>query len=182
MKDKELKKILKKSPEHGFEILLDQYGTLIKVICSNLLFGLPKEDVEDGIGECFAEIWQSSSKIVSANNIKAYLIGITKNCAKEKLRKTRKHTAYISDFDEELEINVDMESEVAKKINEKIIQEVLSQMPKLEREIFIRRYYYCERVKSIAIELECSEKKIENILFRYKEKLKLKLTERGIII
>lgn len=182
MSDKELKKHLNKNPNYGFKLLVDEYGTLVKVICSNLLYGLRQEDVDDAISECFVEIWKSISKLISASNIKAYIIGITKNCAKDKLNKLKKDMSYITDFEEDIGINVDMEGEISKKINETIVKNVILEMPEFEREIFIRRYYYCERVKSIALGLNCTEKKVENILFRYKEKLKTALIERGIII
>lgn len=179
MSDKELKKHLNKNPNYGFKLLVNEYGTLVKVICSNLLYGLPQEDVDDAISECFVEIWKSISKLISASSTKAYIIGITKNCAKDKLKKDM---SYITDFEEDIGINVDMEGEISKKINETIVKNVILEMPEFEREIFIRRYYYCERVKSIALGLNCTEKKVENILFRYKEKLKTALIERGIII
>ena len=84
--------------------------------------------------------------------------------------------------DMELGIDIDMTSEASRRINAEIIQKVINSMPEPEREIFIRRYYYCERVRAIAEAVGCSEKKVENILYRYKNKLKERLTEGGIIL
>ena len=50
-----------------------------------------------------------------------------------------------------------------------------------DRSIFILRYFYFEKVKEIASKLNLSEKKVENILYRSKTKLKEKLIKGGII-
>ena len=50
-----------------------------------------------------------------------------------------------------------------------------------DRSIFILRYFYFEKVKVIASKLNLSEKKVENILYRSKTKLKEELIKGGII-
>lgn len=50
-----------------------------------------------------------------------------------------------------------------------------------DRSIFILRYFYFEKVKEIASKLNLSEKKVENILYPSKTKLKEKLIKGGII-
>ena len=50
-----------------------------------------------------------------------------------------------------------------------------------DRSIFILRYFYFEKVKEVASKLNLSEKKVENILYPSKTKLKEKLIKGGII-
>ncbi len=180
--DKKIQKLLNTNPEKGLEILLNTYGGTVKAICKNILSGFSDEDIEDTVADCFIAFWKSRQGLSDAVSVKGYLIGITKKTAYSKMKDKLKlpPTELIDDMD--LGADIDIFSETARRINTEIIHNVISSMPEFEREIFIRRYYYCERVKSIADNLNCSEKKVENILYRYKNKLKLKLTEGGIIL
>lgn len=54
-------------------------------------------------------------------------------------------------------------------------------MDEPDKSIFIFRYFYFKKVKDIGIKLNLSPKKVENSLYRNKEKLKKSLIEGGII-
>ena len=66
--------------------------------------------------------------------------------------------------------------------NSEIINKVINEMPDFEREIFIRKYFLYQKTKEIATKMNISSKKVENILYRYKIKLKTKLKESGVIL
>ena len=95
-----------------------------------------------------------------------------------------KKDKYVLNIDEDFDIgiDIDMENEVAKKINSEIINKVINEMPDFEREIFIRKYFLYQKTKEIATKMNISSKKVENILYRYKIKLKTKLKESGVIL
>ncbi len=179
--DEEMKLLLETNFEEGIKQILDLYGGLIKIICKNILAGFSSEDIEETVADCVIAFWKSKSNVTKADSIKSYIIGITKKVAYDRLRRAKKAFIYPID-DMEIGINIDMDIELSRSINSQIIQKAILSMPELERDIFIRRYYYCERVKSIAEKLNCPEKKVENILYRYKEKLKTQLIEGGIIL
>ena len=61
------------------------------------------------------------------------------------------------------------------------IKETLDKFNEPDRSIFILRFFYFEKVKSIALKLNLDEKKVENILYRSKSKLKEELIKGGII-
>lgn len=81
-----------------------------------------------------------------------------------------------------MEIELDLESELSRQRNREIVRQTVSELSEPDREIFIRRYFYCERVRTIALRLGLSPKAVENKLFRGKQKLKALLMERGIAI
>ena len=180
--EKRLKRLMAKDPEKGFELLLSLYGGVVKAVCRNILFGFSTEDIEDAAADCFVEFWRSRDRIINSVTVRGYIIGIAKNTAYTRLKQMIRipYPAQLEDM--ELGIDIDMTSEASRRINAEIIQKVINSMPEPEREIFIRRYYYCERVSVIAEAVGCSEKKVENILYRYKNKLKERLTEGGIIL
>ena len=175
--DDELITLLSRKPEHGFAALLEKYGGIVKAVCVNTLSGFEREDIEEAIADSFLGLWQSRDKIAEAVSLKGYLIGIARNNAIDKMKSVLK-TAPPSTPD--TDIGADMTDEVARRANIEIVRKTIDDMPPFEREVFVRRYYLYERVKSIAENMGCSEKKIHNILHRYKEKLKVELIKGGI--
>lgn len=69
----------------------------------------------------------------------------------------------------------------SKKINNKIIHESINNMDEPDKSIFILRYFYFEKIKDISFKLNLPSKKVENSLYRGKNKLKKSLLEGGII-
>lgn len=184
--DRIIKTEIDNDRKNAFKMIIDSYGTLVRSISFNLLTGFSREDIDDNISEIFFEIWKSLDNVKKSLNIKAYIVGITKKCTYDYLSKScAEKTAYggdISDFENDLGIDLDMETEMSAKANSLIIADVINSMSSPDKEVFIRRYYYFERIKSIASNMKISEKKVENILYRRKEMLKKELIERGIVL
>lgn len=180
--DEQIKALLDTNPEAGFKMLIDEYGSLAKGMCRNIMYGLSDADIDEAVADCFISFWKSMHKIKNVKYIKSYLVGIIKNCAADKMKSAIKLKNRISYDNLDLGIDVDMETEVSASINAKIVKETVMNMPNFEREIFIRRYFYYQKVKFIAENMNCEPKKVENILYRYKGKLRDELLKRGIVL
>ncbi len=179
MTDGEIITLLMREPERGFAALVEIYGGVVKTVCKNTLSGFGREDIEEAAADSFIGLWRSREKLLEAASLKGYLIGIARNCALDKMRSVLKiapSAAIDSDID------ADLTDEIARRANIEIVRKTIGAMPPFEREIFVRRYYLYEPVKSIARHIGCNEKKVENTLHRYKEKLKSELIKGGINI
>jgi len=55
-RDKQLLKMIRKQPEEGMSLLIDEYGGAIKAICSNVLRNYDAGIVQDAMQETVAEI------------------------------------------------------------------------------------------------------------------------------
>ncbi len=65
LSDSDFLKKLKENPEEGISILLDEYGNAIKTICTRLLSGYSKEDIEEAIAD---SLWHSGKvRIIMMN-------------------------------------------------------------------------------------------------------------------
>ena len=73
-----------------------------------------------------------------------------------------------------------VEQEYGRKEEERILHETISELEEPERSIFILRYFYFFRIKEIAGRLKLSEKKVENSLYRGKQRLKGMLMQKGV--
>ena len=63
-----------------------------------------------------------------------------------------------------------------------LIEDFLKSQSNIKRSIFIRRYWYCDPISSIATDFSISENKVTSILYRMRLKLKEKLEKEGITI
>ena len=182
-KEKRVIGLLKKSPEEGISMAIDIYGPAVKTICTNILSNLEKEDIEEAISDTFFKLWKNIDNFQLNKNksLKSYIYAIARNVCFDKLRSLNLNSSLFDIDENNLGISVNMEDEYAKIHNEKIIKETLDKFEEPDRSIFILRFFYFEKVKNIALKLNLDEKRVENILYRSKSKLKEKLIKGGII-
>lgn len=182
-KDRKIIKLLKNSPEDGIKMAIDVYGSAVNTICKNILINLNSEDIEEAISDTFFKLWKNIDNFNQEKNksLKSYIYAIARNTCFDKLKISNSNTSLFEIEENDLGIDVDMEDEYSKLHNKKIIKTTLDNFKEPDRSIFILRYFYFEKVKVIASKLNLSEKKVENILYRSKTKLKEELIKGGII-
>ena len=183
MKDKELLENIMKNPSEGIETALNIYGGAIKTICINILGNESKEDVEECISDVFLELWKNAARVnCSKGSLKSYIYGIARHKAVDRVRrKVGKQETFMPE-EVELSVEIDFADELARKKNAKILQETIDGLPSPDKEIFIYRYYFYEKIKDIAERLALPPKTVENKLLRGKKALKKQLIERGIVL
>ena len=182
-KDRKIIKLLKKSPEDGIKMVIDVYGSAVNTICKNILINLNSEDIEEAISDTFFKLWKNvdNFNVEKNKSLKSYIYAIARNTCFDKLKSFNCNTSLFDVDENDLGIDVNMEDEYSKLHNKKIIKTTLDNFKEPDRSIFILRYFYFENVKVIASKLNLSEKKVENILYRSKTKLKEELIKGGII-
>lgn len=183
MEDKALIKLIKENPECGLEQTMVLYTSFVKAIVVRYLGYDHKEDIKECTADVFIKLWRFIDNFdETKGSLKSYIATIARN---ETLRKLKKEGKSLGDLPlEELEIGleVDMVGEIGKKLNAKLVQEVVEELPEPDRQIFISRYFWGERIKAISNTLKLEEKFVENRLYLVKKKLKGKLLEKGVIL
>ena len=182
MGDKELVDLIKNRPEVGMDQAMVIYAPFVKAIALKILGYEQIQDIQDCLSNTFIRLWKHIESFDGTKgSLKAYIGTIGRN---EALRIREKSQKYVQDLTlEELElgIEVDMVGEVAREINKGIVKEVIDELEEPDHSIFIRRYFWGERIKSIGEALTLEDKFVENRLYGVKKKLKVKLLERGVI-
>jgi len=183
MKEKELLLLLKKNPERGIHEMMNHYGDSISTICRNFLYDCPEDDIEETIADTFINFWHNMDKFKPDKgcSLKSYLYAIARNVARDKRRTLKKADIYSL---EELELVLvsgeNIEKQYEKKELEAVLHTCLEEMKEPDKTIFLYRYFYGYKTGEIGKMLELPPKKVENILYRGKEKLRKDLMERGI--
>ena len=179
--ERSLLKLIKNNPEEGLRKAMELYGGAVYTICKNILANCSEEDIEEAVSDCFLKLWKSTNlyKKEKGGSLKSYLYEITRNAALDILRSIKRHEPTIL-LDESIQDNdMDLENEIVREMDERVIHEVVNEMEEPDRSIFILRYFYFFKVNDIAGKLDLSIKSVENRLLRGKGKLKSKLLKRG---
>lgn len=171
---KQIEDYYKVSNQIDWDKIIDDYAPYINTIINNMADSLSYEDKEEILLDTFFMLWKNQDNILYS--LKAYIVGITKNLIKEKLRK--RHITYnISDYEEILtdcENNIDMEErpEII------IIEKLFKTLKEIDFKIVNMFYYSSKSIKEIAKELNMSEFNVKTRLYRVRKKIKKELNIR----
>lgn len=183
MEDRELIVLLNKDPGRAIHELMNQYGKSIRTICHNFLYDCSEHDVEEAIADTFIHFWKNREKFVlnERYSLKSYLYTIARNVSRDKRRSLKKRDIYSMDeLDLHLVSEQNVEKDYERKEQEAILHTCLEQMKEPDKSVFLYRYFYGYKISEIGKMLHLPPKKVENILYRGKEKLRKELVERGI--
>ncbi|MBQ1947764.1 MAG: RNA polymerase sigma factor [Clostridia bacterium] len=184
MQDKELIALMNDDPGKGLRVAMDLYGGAVKTIMCAFLAGFPEEDIDEAVADCFVALWQTAKRFdANKGTLKSFIYGIARNCAKHKCRSLRRRR-----MEQPIEEGVsfaspeNVEAEVIEKMQAGILLEMIEALSEPARSVFIFRYIEHKSVAETAQLLQISEKKVENILYRERKKLKKAFEEgRGML-
>lgn len=184
MTDAALIKAIQTAPEEGLKKALAVYGGAVKTICGNIIGRDRNSDVEECVSEVFFRLWKDCGRYNPDYPLKNYVYGIARYTALDMRKKiVRNGQSLAADyFAEELSAGIDVENSVAAQENANAIYREMLAFPFPDKEIFLYRYYFWFSIQEIADMLNLSYKAVESRLYRGKEKLRQKLTERGIAL
>ncbi|MBR2581889.1 MAG: RNA polymerase sigma factor [Oscillospiraceae bacterium] len=146
-----------------------------------------REDAEECVNDTYLRAWnRMPSERPSA--LGAFLGRITRNLALDciKARNTIKRgggqTALVLDELEEcIPGGTSPERALEEKELESSIGRFVAALPKMERTVFVLRYFYLAPIDEIAQRLSFSSGKVKSMLFRSRKKLRERLEKEGLI-
>ena len=164
--------------------LSKKYEKLCKSISYNILRN--KEDAEVCVNDTYLKVWDSIPP-AKPDNLMAYVCRIARNISLDKLRynlrsKRNGNTdALLSELSECIP-STDNVEESADDTLKNAITDFLDGLSDRDRNIFIRRYFFCDDVKSISKKLGVTETNVTTILNRTRNNLKKYLSDNGIAV
>ena len=142
-------KALKKSSEEALCWFIDAYTPYVTAIIHNIIGEhMDMADVEEVASDVFLALWENAAKVSSP---KGYLGTIARNKAKNKLREL----GYDLPLEEQiLVLETDgPEAQIEKRELSHGVKRAVLKMPEPEREMFLRHYYYCQKLETISEEM-----------------------------
>ena len=123
-------------------------------------------DVEEVASDVFFALWENARKVYS---VKGYLGTVARNMAKNKLRSL----GWDLPLDERMLVVAGDNPETAleEKEKAKAVKRAVLRMPHPEREIFLRHYYYCQKIETISREMDIPLSTVKTKLRRGRARL-----------
>lgn len=159
---------LQRGSEAALEWFIDRYSGYVSAVVFNIIGGShPREDVEEVCSDVFVGLWNSAGRIKSGS-VKAYLVGMARNKSIDRLRSSGTRLLLEEDI-----IELRGPAEILDKAEERAaVHRAVLEMDWPDREIFLRHYYYCQKIADIAQRLEMPESTVKTRLRRGREKLR----------
>ena len=186
MKDEEIIELYWKRSQEAIPATTQKYGNYLTQIAYRILMNV--QDAEECLNDTCFHAWKHIPP-ERPNYLKVFLGTITRNLALDRYKQMRakkrvptEMTVLLSELEGIIPAAKDVQQELEEKELAVHISNFLRKQPKEKRNIFIRRYWYCEDIKTLAKRFGCSESKIKASLFRSREQLKVYLEKEGIWI
>ena len=154
-----------------------KYGRYLFSIANHIL--AQHEDSEECVNDTYWGAWNSIPPH-KPTVLSTYLGKITRRLA---LKKHRGNTAQKRGGTEaDLSAGQTIDEHLNSRELTDILNRFLSELPALQRQVFVRRYWYCESIAEIAQSFSWTESKVKMLLLRLREKLRQQLTKEGIFL
>ena len=181
MKDAELIKLLKRSPNKGMEMLMDQYMALVCTVVKLRLSDICSvQDIEECVSDVFIAFYQSIDRFnPEIGSIKALLCSIARNKAADLYNQRLKAVGDLS-LDDEIAVDTasdefSLEDEYINHETKKLLAVAISELGEPDHEIIVRKFFFKEPSRSIAKRLGISVSAVDTRTHRALSKLKNKL-------
>lgn len=173
MSDEKVVGAIKHGNEEAINHVITKYSKLMWSIASSILHNVASDqDIEECVADVFVYLWKHPEKYdPQRGTLKVWLSVVARSQAIDKYRELSKNNAVPLDdtvFIEQTDICDGMVDSETKRM---LISAVRA-LGEPEQEILIRRYYYDQKPKEIAVALDMPVKQVENHLYRTKQKLR----------
>ena len=160
-----------------------KYGSYCKKISMNILAN--EQDCEEVLSDTYMQVWNSIPP-QKPQSLMAYIAKIARNLSINKLKaqtaqKRNGGAASLSynELDECTPDGISVENTAEVKLLSKHISDFLYTQKEDVRNVFVRKYFYCDSIEDISRRFSFGESKVKSILMRTRDKLRAYLEKEG---
>ena len=184
MKDHEIIALFFERSERAITELIGKYGAAIKNVASNIL--KDAQDAEEAVSDTYLTVWNRIPP-ASPKYLGSYSCRIARNLSLKRYyaNTAEKRNSYYDVALDELEETIPALSTVESVYDAKELTRYLNQflkdLQKEDRYLFMRRYWFGDKISDIAENLNMTPHKASVRLFRLRQKLQNYLKNEGMI-
>ena len=185
MDDKEIIDLFLTRNERAIEETDSRYGAFSRNLSYHILNS--HEDVEECVNDAYLKLWDTIPPTVP-DSLKAYLGRIVRNLSLNRLRwkKEQKRdcdaNVLLSEISDCIQAKDDVEHTIDQKLLSELIAKWLSGEKEVNRQIFVRRYWYGSTYRELEQHYGLSEKKLMDRLYHMRGRLREYLEKEGISV
>ena len=183
LEESQIIKLFNERSEKAITELSEKYGSLCNKVAENILFN--KSDSEECVNDAYFGVWNSIPP-QNPSSLKAYVLRIVRNLAIKKyhsntaIKRNSQYDVALDELHNCFSSIYSIENEVDEKELTRIIDKFLEELPKIERVMFVKRYWFSASITEIAEGFNVNNHYISVKLSRIREKLKKYLIEEGV--
>lgn len=152
--------------------------------CTNIAYGIlhSQQDAEECVNDTWMRTWNSIPP-QRPSKLSAFLGRITRNLALDRydyLHASKRSTSFDQLLSELSDCIPSPQDDFAQLELSQIITMFLRSLPQSQRNLFLRRYWYCESIEELAKRYHMTQSAVKSSLFRSRNKLKVYLKKEGI--
>ena len=162
--------LLKSGSQEALEWFIDKYSAYVGTVVNSILKdSMSHADVEEVTSDVFVTLWRSAEKLYPLN-LKGYLSRVARSLSMQKLRERSQELP----LDEDILILDDDSAfdRLEQREQDALVRKAVYSMPQPDKEIFLRFYYYCQSVSTIAKQMQMNPSTIKTRLRRGRERLR----------
>ncbi len=185
MEDNQIINLYYNRLEDAIKETSNKYENYCTTIAKNIIGN--KEDVKECINDVYMKVWNSIPPN-RPNHLKAYIAKITRNTAIDyiekhnaKKRNNGELDVILSELEECISVST-LEDDFNEKLLVQYINNFLNDLSAINRELFVKRYWYAYSIEEITKQYKMSKSKVKSILFRLRKKLKKQLEMEGFVL
>lgn len=177
LNDEKIITAIKNRSEAAINETITKYSKLLWSVAETVLSHIGSvQDMEECVADTFIYLWEHPEKFDhQRGKLKTWLSIVARTQAVNRYREiTKRNTLPLEDTDfiDQLSVvDAVLEAEARK-----ALLAAVNALGEPDREILIRRYYYNQKPKEIALALDMSVKQIDNRLYQTKRRLRETLT------
>ena len=166
---------IKTGSQKALETVIDRYGSYVKAIAINIIKPpMADADVEEVVSDVVLSLWSHPGE-PDRGSLKGYLAAITRNKARDRLRRFHLEIPLENDF---LEVPVEdscRQIELAQL--KQAVKQMVDRLEEPDRTILLRYYYFYQKTDAIARDMGMNPATVRTKLARSRQKLKEWLTQ-----
>ena len=173
LNDEKIMTAIRNRSEVAINEAIDKYSKLLWSVAGRTLNNIGSvQDIEECVADTFIYLWENPHKFDSSRGkLKSWLSIIARTKAIDRCREIAR-TRTISLESTLLAGDLGIVDDMIQEETRRVLIAAVNALGEPDREILVRRYYYEQKPKEIALALNLSVKQVNNRLYQTKQKLR----------
>lgn len=172
MQDDKIIEAIHNKDEEIMGLVIQKYSNLLwKIVSAVLINASSIQDVEECVADVFIHLWMHPEKYeTEKGKLSTYLSIVARNKAIDRYRSNQRRKEV--SLEENIIIRSELLTGIIDKEERKRLITTLNKLEEPFREVLVRRYLYNQKPREIMAAMGLPKKRIENLLYQGKQKLR----------
>lgn len=163
-----------------------KYGAYCRAVARNIL--TREEDAEECVNDTWLRAWNSMPP-QRPTMLQAFFGTLTRNLSLDRWRRERAEKRgggavelALEELEECLAAREQVEQAVEAEHTARLISDFLRKQSKPDRQLFVRRYWYLDDIRTLCRRFGMGESQVKSRLYRMRKKLQAELEKEGVAV